>query len=90
MLPHVLLSNKAHNTVKRYFSAFKKWENWARSKFITVLPALKDYFPIFLVYLIESVNSLSAFDAVIHGVSWAQAKFGLDSPSSSPIVKRII
>ena len=89
-LPQVLLSDKAHSTVKRYFSVFKKWENWARSKSITVLPAPKDYFALFLVHLIESVNSLSAFQAVICGVSWAHAKFGLDSPSSSPIVKQII
>ena len=89
-LPQVLLSDKAHSTVKRYFSSFKRWENWARSKSITVLPAPKDYFALFLVHLIESVNSLSAFKAVICGVSWAHAKFGLDSPSSSPIVKQII
>ena len=82
--------NWGNDTVKRYFSAFKKWENLARSKFITVLPAPKDYFALFLVYLIESVNSISAFDAVIHGVSWAHAKFGLGSPSSSPIVKQVI
>ena len=89
-LPQVLLSDKAHSTVKRYFSSFKKWENWARSKSITVLPAPKDYFALFLVHLIESVNSLSPFKAVICGVSWAHAKFGLDPPSSSPIVKQII
>ena len=69
---------------------FQKWENWARSKFITVLPAPRDYFALFLVYLIESVNSLAAFYAVIYGVSWAHAKFGLESLSSSPIVKQII
>ena len=89
-LPHVPISDKAHSTVKGYFSAFRKWENWARSKVITVLSAPKDYFALFLVYLIESVNSLSAFDAAIHSVSWAHAKFGLESPTSFPIIKQII
>ena len=56
----------------------------------TVLAALKDYFVLFLVSLIESVNSLATFDAVIHGVSWAHVTFGLESPSSSSIVKQII
>ena len=87
-LPQVLLSDKVHSTVKRYFSSFKKWENWARSRSITVLPAPKDYFALFLVHLIESVNSLSAFEAVICCVSSAHAKFGLDSPSSSPLLSR--
>ena len=54
------------------------------------MPAPKDYFALFLVHLIESVNSLSGFKAVICGVSWAHVKFGFDSPSSSPIVKQII
>ena len=54
------------------------------------MPAPKDFFALSLVHLTESVNSLSAFDAVICGVSWAHAKFGLDSPYSFPIVKQII
>ena len=50
-LPRVLPSDKAHNTVKRYFSAFKKWENWARSKLITVLPAPRDCLALFFQFI---------------------------------------
>ena len=89
-LPHVLLSDKAHNTNKRYFSAFKKWEAWAKSKSVAILPASPNYFALFLVHLIYSVNSISTFDAVIHGVSWAHAKFGLKSPTGSIINEQII
>ena len=89
-LPHVLLSDKAHNTNKRYLSAFKKWEAWAKSKSVAILPASKNYFPLFLVHLNDFVNSISTFDAVIHGVSWAHAKFGSQSPTRTVIIKQII
>ena len=89
-LPHVLVSDKAHNTNKRHFSAFKKWEAWAKSKSVAILPASPNYFALFLVHLIDSVNSVSTFDVVIHGVSWANAKFGLQSPTGTIIKKQII
>ena len=36
------------------------------------------------------MNSISTFDAVIHGVSWAHAKFGSQSPTGMIINKQII
>ena len=36
------------------------------------------------------MNSVSTFDVVIHGVSWAYSKFGSQSPTEAPIIKQII
>ena len=89
-LPAILLLDKAPNTVKKYFSAFRKWEFWANSKSVSALPADVKIFPLFLVSLIDSSNSLSTFNSIIYGVDWAYKTFGLQSPTKSLISKQII
>ena len=68
MLPSVLLLDKASITVKNYFSVFRKWESWANSESVSALSAVVKMFPLFLVSLIDSSNSLPAFNSVICGV----------------------
>ena len=87
-LPHVLFSDKIRYTIKRYFSALKTWGNWARSNFVIVLPSPKYHFAQFLVYLIGCVNSLSAYDAVVHGVSWALPNLVWSHPLFPPLLNR--
>ena len=89
-LPSILLLDKAPDTVKRYFGAFQKWERWARSKCISSIPASPEFFPLFLISLIKTCSSFSAFNAVVLGVSWAHLKFGLTPPSAFPIAKQIV
>ena len=89
-LPSILLLDKAPNTVKRYFGAFQKWERWAKSKCISSIPASPEFFPLFLISLIKTCSSFSAFNAVVLGVSWAHLKFGLTPPSAFPIAKQIV
>ena len=43
-----------------------------------------------MVSLIDSLNTLSAFNIVIYGIDWAHKKFGLQSPTKSLISKQII
>ena len=64
-LPSILLMDKAPNTVRRYFGAFQKWERWARVKGISSVPASLKFFPLFLISLMKTRNSLSAFNAVV-------------------------
>ena len=89
-LPSILLLDKAPNTVKRYFGAFQKWERWAKSKCISSIPASPEFFSLFLISLIKTCSSFSAFNAVVPGVSWAHLKFGLTPLLAFPIAKQIV
>ena len=89
-LPSILLLDKAPNTVRRYFGAFQKWECWAKVKGISSVPASPTFFPLFLIPLIKTCNSFSAFNAVVEGVSWVHLKFGSTPPSVFPIAKQIV
>ena len=48
MLPSILLLDKAPNTVRKYFSVFRKWEFWANSKSVSALPVVVKSPPLFL------------------------------------------
>ena len=89
-LQSILLLDEAPNTVRRYFGAFQKWERWAKVKGISSVPASSKFFPLFLISLIKTCNSFSAFNAVVQGVSWVHTKFGLTRPSVFPIAKQIV
>ena len=68
MHPSSLLLDKAPNKVRKYFSVFRKWESWANSKSVSAFPAVVKIFPLFLVSLIDSSTSMSAFNSVTCGV----------------------
>ena len=86
-LPSVLLADTAQSTVRKYLYAFKKWGNWAKRKGFTPVPANPK---VFVFYLVHLLNTSSTFDSVIHGVSWAHKKFGLNSPANSLAAKQVI
>ena len=47
-------------------------------------------FPLFLISLIKTSNSFSAFNAVVQGVLWVHLKFGLTPPSVFLIAKQTV
>ena len=89
-LPSVLLADTAQSTVRKYFYAFKKWGNWAKRKGFTPVPANPKVFVLYLVHLLNTSSTKSSFDSVIHGVSWAHKKSGLNSPANSLTAKQVI
>ena len=89
-LPSVLLADTAQSTVRKYLCAFQKWENWAKRKVFTPVPADPKAFVLYLVHLLNTSSTKSSFDSVIHGVSWAHKKFGLNSTADSLTAKQVI
>ena len=68
----------------------QKWKSWAKKKAFTPVPADPKAFVLYLVHLLKTSSTKSSFDSVIHGVSWAHKKFGLNSPANSLTAKQVI
>ena len=68
----------------------KNGETGPREKDLLQFQAIQKSFFLYLVHLLNTSSTKSSFDSVIHGVSWAHKKFGLNSPANSLTAKQVI
>ena len=84
---------KSSNTVKSYFSAFKRWKNWALSHGIPeseCLPAKDIHVALYLACLVQQSHSPGPVTLAFYGIKWAHSIISVPSPTDSYLVKNVL
>ena len=89
-VPGIIIQDRAPSTVRKYSAAFLAWQKGAEPKGIKVLPASGPEFSLYLVYLLQTTDSLASIQAAAFGVAWAHQKACLPSPSHHTLVKQLL
>ena len=88
-LPEVLCSSRAPLTVKKYVSAFKRWQDWAAGQGVQALPADSFHVALYLVKLMQSSNTAAPVTAAVAGISWMHNVSNEDDPCSGAVVRNV-
>ena len=86
-LPGTVLHSRADSTVKKYWSAFRRWKSWALQHKLPVLPAKEAHVALYLQWIGETVKSKSAAEEACNARAWLHSTAGLVSPVASPLFK---
>ena len=89
-VPGIIIQDRAPSTVRKYSAAFSAWLKWAEPRGIKVLPTSGPEFSLYLVYLLQTTDSLASIQAAAFGVAWAHQKACLPSPSHHTLVKQLL
>ena len=89
-IPRLVMGDKAVNTVKKYSGAVKRWATWAKSHGFEPLPAMPHAVAIYVVFLMQTTQSIAAINSVIYGLKWAHSKLGRDSAADDIMVKQLV
>ena len=89
-IPRLVMGDKAVNTVKKYSGAVKRWATWAKFHGFEPLPAMPHAVAIYVVFLMQTTQSIAAINSVIYGLKWAHSKLGRDSPADDIMVKQLV
>lgn len=85
-----LLKSKSEGTVKKYFSYFKKWQNFANSENINSIPAQPIHVALFLTQLIDKKCSNNVVESSVYAIKWAHKLRGLSDPTSNPYITNLL
>ena len=90
MVPKLLMNSRSDNTVKNYSCYFDKWLKWCTPfPEINPLPTLEQYLIIYLVFLLQSGNTLSVIEASLSALKYYHSIVGVRI-GDSPICKNIL
>ncbi|XP_077977463.1 integrase/recombinase xerD homolog [Glandiceps talaboti] len=90
ILPYYLLDSRSDNTVKKYFSYFKKWETFISPKGQSALPANPIHVALFITHLLECNVSASVISSHVYGIKWAHSVSGLEDPTTHPFIISLV
>jgi len=80
LLPSVVISDRAPNTVEKYVRAFLQWKSFAISKHLPFLPATGPHVALYLLKLLQSARSPAPLSTATFAIAWAHRKAGYRSP----------
>lgn len=90
-MPEALISSRADSTTKKYAAGFHKWKLWAdKYEEVTILPANPMYVSLYLLSLVQNINSVSTLEAAAYSISWAHKISQLPDPVSDNIVINVL
>ncbi|KAJ8306196.1 hypothetical protein KUTeg_016741 [Tegillarca granosa] len=78
-----LVSSRSDNTIKNYFSAFKKWQTFANSENLKAIPAEPIHVALFLTDLMNNGKSVNVIQHVAYGSKWAHKLRGVSDPTNN-------
>ena len=85
-----VLSARAPATTNMYHQAFKKWQDFALSKFKnSFFPANPVHVAVYLQHVLESTRSCSSVDTAFYAIKWAHEIAGMASPTDNQLVSRV-
>ena len=79
-LPFYLASCREENTIKKYQSYFKTWENWAKNFSVSSLPAKPSTIALFILSGIQSAWSLSKIEGIFFSINFFYLLCGYVNP----------
>lgn len=89
-LPSIVLQSKASSTNKKYQRTFNALTKWANTYGMNPLPAEEAQFAVYLVSIIQKVNSPASVDEAVYGVKWAHELAGYHSDVTTSFFKKAV
>ena len=84
------MSARAPATTNMYHQAFKKWQDFALSKFENSLfLANPVHVAVYLQHVLESTRSCSSVDTAFYAIKWAHEIAGMASPTDNQLVSKV-
>lgn len=84
-----MLHSKSDNTVKKYFSAFQKWNLFCVQNKYSAVPAEPIHIVLYMTKLMDSGCSANVISTVIFALKWAHSMNGLTDPTDNGFVKNM-
>ena len=84
-----MLHSKSDSTVKKYFSAFQKWNSFCTQHSYTPIPAEPIHIVIYLTKLLDAGSSAGVISTAIYALKWAHSMNGLRDPTENGFVKNL-
>ncbi|KAJ8316657.1 hypothetical protein KUTeg_005792 [Tegillarca granosa] len=85
-----LVSSRSDNTIKNYFSAFKKWQTFANSENLKAIPAEPIHVALFLTDLMNNGKSVNVIQYVVYGSKWVHKLRGVSDPTNNHYVHNLV
>lgn len=86
----LLVKSKSDSTVSKYYSYFKKWEDFITSKGGVAIPAEPIHVALYLTELIDKQSSSSIVSNVVYSLKWAHSLRNLHDPTDNLFVKNLL
>ena len=84
-----MLHSKSDNTVKKYFSAFQKWNIFCKQQSYTPIPAEPIHIVLYLTKLLDAGSSAGVISTAIYSLKWAHSMNGLGDPTENGFIKNL-
>lgn len=85
-----LTQSRADNTVKKYRSSFKYFENYCVTHGLTALPAQPISVAMYLTFLMDQGKSNNVISSVFYSVKWVHSLNDYSDPTENNIVKQLL
>ena len=85
-MSNFLLQSKSDNTVKSYYSAFKRWHDFISAKGHCALPAQPIHVALYITHLLDTGNSCHSVNSAIYAIKWAHNVNNFTDPTDNGFV----
>ena len=86
----LILNSKSDNTIKSYFYAFKRWEQFISLHGHCVIPAQPVQVALYLTSLLNNESSFHPVCNTVYGIKWAHEINGLPDPTTNTCVSSVL
>ena len=86
----LILNSKSDNTIKSYFYAFKRWEQFISLHGHCVIPAQPVQVALYLTSLLNNESSFHPVCNTVYGIKWAHEINGLPDPTTNTFVSSVL
>ena len=85
-MSNFLLQSKSDNTVKSYYSAFKRWHDFISAKSHCALPAQPIHVALYITHLLDTGNSCHSVNSAIYAIKWTHNVNNFTDPTDNGFV----
>ena len=90
LIPEMVTSSIASNTLKRYAHGYRTWNAWCtKHPEADTLPVSSFQLILFIISIVQSKGSFGKIESVFYGLKWVHDALNLPSPFMSTTVKLI-
>ena len=86
----LILNSKSENTIKSYFYAFKRWEQFISLHGHCAIPAQAVQVALYLTSLLSNGSSFHPVCNAVYGIKWAHEINGLPDPTTNTFVSSVL
>ena len=86
----LILNSKSDNTIKSYFYAFKRWEQFFSLHGRCAIPAQAVQVALYLTSLLSNGSSFHPVCKAVYGIKWAHEINGLPDPTTNTFISSVL